>query len=146
KWEKLTVSIYPKNVNIDSLTDTQKLYFTREDSTTKELYNNSRSKESYELTAINFEIDQVKSDLEKSAKLVENHKESIKKIEQVNKNLEESLNDKTPKEQEEVEQTIEQNKSQIQMIEKEVSTLKENDTELHSKLEKLNERKQELQN
>ncbi|EOS7974956.1 hypothetical protein DZ775_RS14690, partial [Enterococcus hirae] len=146
KWEKLTVSIYPKNVNVDSLTDTQKLYFTREDSTTKELYNNSRSKESYELTAINFEIDQVKSDLEKSAKLVENHKESIKKIEQVNKNLEESLNDKTPKEQEEVEQTIEQNKSQIQTIEKEVSTLKENDTELHSKLEKLNERKQELQN
>ena len=34
----------------------------------------------------------------------------------------------------------------IQTIEKEVSTLKENDTELHSKLEKLNERKQELQN
>ncbi|EMF0084155.1 hypothetical protein PGC20_002777, partial [Enterococcus hirae] len=55
-------------------------------------------------------------------------------------------NDKTPKEQEEVEQTIEQNKSQIQTIEKEISTLKENDTELHSKLKKLNERKQELQN
>lgn len=146
KWEKLTVSIYPKNVNIDSLTDTQKLYFTREDSTTNELYNDDRSKESYELTAVNFEIDQIKSDLEKSAKSVENYRESIKKIEQVNKNLEESLSDKTTKEQEEVEQTIEQNKSQIQTIEKEISTQKENDTELNSKLERLNERKQELQN
>ncbi|EOD6241714.1 hypothetical protein [Enterococcus hirae] len=145
-WEKLTVSIYPKNINIDSLTDTQKLYFTRKNSTTKEIYNDDRSEKSYELTAINFEINQIKSDLEKSAKSIENHRESIKKIEQVNKNLEESLNDKTPKEQEEVEQTIEQNKSQIQTIEKEISTLKENDTELHSKLKKLNERKQELQN
>ncbi|NTP84389.1 hypothetical protein HQ862_12010 [Enterococcus faecium] len=146
KWEKLNVSIYPKNVSVDSLTDNQKLYFTREDSTTKELYNDSRSKESYELTAVNFEIDQIKKALKESAKSAENHRESIKKVEQVNKNLEESISDKTTKEQEEVEQTIEQNKSQIQTIAKEISTLKENDTELKLKLEKLNERKQELQN
>lgn len=43
-------------------------------------------------------------------------------------------------------QTIEQNKSQIESIDKEISTLKESDHELNLKLNKLNDRKEELQN
>ncbi|OTO77408.1 MULTISPECIES: hypothetical protein [unclassified Enterococcus] len=145
-WEKLAIAIYAKKSDLQSMGDDQKLHFVRQELTTNDPYNPNRSKSSYELTAVRFEIDQTQKDMRANSKKETDFHKSIKKIEKVNSNLELSLEDKTEKEQEKTKQTIDQNKSQIDSIEKEIATLKESDSELNLKLNKLNDRKQELQN
>lgn len=145
-WGKLDVAIYAKKSDLESMSDSQKLHFVRQEVSTSDPYNPNRSKSSYELSALKFEIDQTQKEMRSNGKKETKYRKSIKKIENVNDNLQASLDDKTDKEQEEVKQTIDQNKSQIESIEKEISTLKESDSELNLKLNKLNDRKQELQN
>ena len=145
-WEKLAVAIYAKKVYLESMGDDQKIHFVRNEISTDDPYNSNRSKESYELSAVKLEIDQTQKEMRNNAKKETTHRKSIRKIEKVNDNLQASLEEKTDKEQEEVKQTIEQNKSQIESIDKEISTLKESDNELNLKLNKLNDRKEELQN
>ena len=145
-WDKLNIAIYAKKSDLESMGDDQKLHFVRQEISTSDPYNPNRTKSSYELSATKFEIDQTQKDMRANARMETKYHKSINKIEKVNFNLQASLEEKTDKEQDEVKQTIEQNKSQIESLEKEISTLKENDQELNLKLNKLNDRKQELQN
>lgn len=145
-WEKLAVAIYAKKMDLESMGDNQKLHFVKQEVSTTDPYNPNRSKNSYELTAVKFEIDQIQKEIKSNDKKETNHRKSIKKIEKTNENLEASLEERTDKEQKEVQQTIEQNKSQIDSTEKEIETLKESNSELNLKLNKLNDRKQTLQN
>lgn len=145
-WEKLDVAIYPKTSKVDSLNDSQKFHFGKKDVTTSEPYNSAKTKDSYELEAVKFEIDTTDKKLQKNTQKEKTCQQEIKKIRKINKGLSATLGEKTTKEKEELKLTIGQNNSKIQSIEKEISTLKEQDKELELKLEKLTNRKQELQN
>lgn len=145
-WDKMNVAIYVKKLDLESMGDDQKLHFVRQEISTSNPYNTNRTKNSYELSATKFEIDQTQKDMRANTRKETKYRKSIKKIEEVNLNLQASLEEKTDKEQDEVKQTIEQNKSQIESIEKEIFILKESDHELSLKLNKLNDRNQELQN
>lgn len=145
-WEKLAVAIYAKKIDLESMGDNQKLHFVEQEISTSDPYNPNRLKSSYELSALKVEIDQTQKEMRINGKKETKRHKSIRKIEKVNDHLQASLEEKTDKEQEETKQTIAQNKAQIESIEKEITTLKESDSELNLKLNKLNDRKQELQN
>ena len=97
-WEKLSVAIYPKKSDLETMGDDQKLHFVKQEVSTDSPYNSNRSKSSYELIALKFEIEQTQKDMRDNAKKETDYRKSIKKIKNVNNNLQASLEDRTEKE------------------------------------------------
>lgn len=67
-WEKLSVAIYPKKSDLETMGDDRKLHFVKQEVSTDDPYNPNRSKISYELTALKFEIEQTQEDMRDNAK------------------------------------------------------------------------------
>lgn len=145
KWDKVDIGIYSNKYDLNTLGDNRQLHFVRKEVRTTEPYNVARSNASFERVSLKTQLDFCQKEIISKQKKVQQKEKKIQKIEHVNNELKKTLDDKTEKEQEEIQTTIHQNGSMIESIQKEIEDLKSDAQELQEQSEKLIEKQNTLQ-